>query len=52
MILEFFLLFVTFPNKWVGRAMGNEALNLDGSLTGCIKSENSSDMRMAEHVMW
>ena len=32
--------------------MGNEALNLDGSLTGCIKSENSSDMRMAEHVMW
>ena len=27
-ILEFF--FFTFPNKWVGRAMGNEALNWDG----------------------
>ena len=25
-ILEFFL---TFPKKWVGRAMGNEALNWD-----------------------
>ena len=25
---EFF--FLTFPKKWVGRAMGNEALNWDG----------------------
>ena len=26
---EFFSFF-TFPKKWVGRAMGNEALNWDG----------------------
>ena len=30
-ILEFVLFFFfTFPNKWVGRVMGNEALNWDG----------------------
>jgi len=28
-ILEFFFFF-TFPKKWIGRAMGNEALNWDG----------------------
>ena len=29
-ILEFVFFFFTLPNKWVGRAMGNEALNWDG----------------------
>lgn len=27
------LFFFTFPKKWVGRAMGNEALNWDGLYT-------------------
>ena len=29
-ILEFFFFFLTFPKKWVGRAMGNETCYGDG----------------------
>ena len=43
MILEFFLLFDLFQ-KWVGRAMGNEALNWNGL------KKNGGDLSLGESL--